>query len=204
MPTAYASILLTKEEVSFKDFALQCSRAFCAMSHMRNKPLDAEIEYPEVDQRYYRIRDKKMERLLEVKGMSEEDLAREADRYNTREQERWDRFQKRSTIYHARLEDMLEKARSWNPPEEYEDLKTFMIQQLEDSIELDSYEEEAPQVLTPQQWRERALEILENSIAHAERHIKRDEERVKSSRAWLEGLEEMLTPPDECPDATPG
>ncbi len=54
MPTGYTAMFLENSEMTFEQWALQCSRAFGVLVHMRDEPLGVDIPIVVQPSSYYR------------------------------------------------------------------------------------------------------------------------------------------------------
>jgi len=88
---------------------------------------------------------------------------------------------------------MLSKVQEWKPPTpDHVDLKKFMIQQLEDSIEFDCFIPEMPQRLSGEEYREQQIKKVLDDIDYHEREYAKEVNRVHERNKWLLLLRESL------------
>jgi len=81
-------------------------------------------------------------------------------------------FVKKNNLVRKRYEDMLSKVRKWKPPTpDHVDLKKFMIQQLEDSIEFDCFIPEMPQRLSGEEYKEQQIKKALDDIDYHEKNM---------------------------------
>ncbi len=199
--TGYTQMIAENDNVSFKDFALRCARYFGALIDMRDKPLDAPIpERFEVDEHYrknYEWAKDNYEKFI-ANPPTYEQMEKRYNEYVAEETEKAKQENEKRRILRAKYEVMLIKVRKWIPPTpEYDNLKSFMIQQLEDSIDwdCDEYELNIPNkdewiecFFSPNSLKRRMysrLEDLQKEIARTERNNR----WLKDLRESLEGID---------------
>lgn len=195
MTTGYTEILTRRDDVTFREFALLCARAFGACITMRDDQTDALPPQKFAPDSYYekRITEAK-ERLSSVMAMTIEE-ARNASRSRHAESEREHRE------YLARLEKetasfagMLAKARAWTPPTKgHEELRRFMVQQIETSISK-IYDWRGP-LLDGEAWLKKERESATADLARAEEGWADELRRVDERNAWISALYASLGAP---------
>lgn len=190
-------MLAENDNVSFKDFALRCARNFGALVDMRDEPLDAPIpERFEPKDRYkkrYENAKDDYENFV-ANPPSEEEIDRKYAEYVTKMMEAAAKYNKEIAVQRKRYEAMLEKAREWEPPtSEHENLKKFMIQQLEDCIEFDCGEYDAT-ILGREEWVESlfSADVFKRRMDYCFKELQREISRVEERNRWLKELRESL------------
>jgi len=192
MPTGYT--ICIKDGVSFETFALRCARNFGALIEMRDEDFDAPIPKEFKPTPYHQEEIKKAE---EVIKKLEKITAKEADiaalkKYTDKLQERKKELTKNKLII-KRYQSMLEEAGAWTPPtEEHQGLKTFMINQLRESIEFDgleNYYKKHPVIEEKgHQWREEGLLKAEKDIEYHTIEDLKEIERCAGRTRWVKEL----------------
>lgn len=144
MPTGYTAPIYEGEKYfTFEKFAMRCARYFGACISMREEPLDAEIDLDKHFQPsdYYKdalqTAEKAYQDFLD-NPPTEEQLGREYDEIT--EKNRKEFLEKKADYEQmmGRYRDMLRATKQWIPPTpEHNNLKDFMVQQLEDSLKFD-------------------------------------------------------------------
>lgn len=190
-------MIAENDNVSFKDFALRCARNFGALIDMRDEPLDAPIpERFEVDEYYrkdYERAKADYEKFI-ANPPTDEYVEKRYNEYVAKETERAEKEDRKRRIIQARYEVMLVKVRKWVPPtSEHENLKNFMIQQLENGLKWDCHEYEV-NILNREEWvetffspgsfRRRMYACLED--------YRKESLRVEERNRWLKALRESL------------
>lgn len=201
MPTGYTDRLFTKQQ-TFDQFVWSCARAFGALVTMRDDDSDAPVperfepdehtrkKAEEYKQRYDRLAGMTpAERRLWGKAELKERIA------SLEKSQRESDDNRRMKCYRS----MLEKVNAWTPPtEEHAGLKTFMVEQITESIKFDSpggfYEEQLTRfrTMTPESCHASAMaEAARMATSYAE-YWREEVERTDKRNAWLKALRESL------------
>ena len=196
MATGYTARLHDGEQDP-KEFILLCSRAFGALIHQRDDGSDILPKHDEARSSYYDgalARDQ--EDIIRLRDQTDKEAEAEALAEYEAAVESWHKENVRMAAMKARYEAMLTKVKAWTPPSsDHEGLKTFMIDQLVDSIKFDctrsSYDTEP--VLRP--WMERRAELLQDAyrnIEHYAAKIAEENDRVAGRNKWIDDLYESV------------
>lgn len=194
MPTGYTAGVGDGKVVTFRDFALDCARAFGALVELRDSPSAPIPDEFEVDPYPMRRLIEDRERLAELRAMTGEDADRAADAAYNEELAHYRRRQREQATTQARYEAMLDEALRWQPPSpDHVEMKNFMVKQLEESIRFDcGYEPQAPTRMTAAEWLTSEIDRAErNAERHAEEHEKAVE-RAEGRSRWVKQLRESL------------
>jgi hypothetical protein len=195
MPTGYTNCI--KSGISFKDFVMRCSRAMMSLITMREEPMDAPIPEEFEPSDYYK---KKLEeynnelKIVENYTIEEvnEEVKREYDKEIVYDREKINEAKELKKKY----EDMLEMVRKWQPPtSEHYKFKSFMIQQLEDSIKWDcgtDYYKKEVVLLSGFEWKKNKLEELNKDINRYIIEYKEEIDRTKFRNDWVKALRDSL------------
>lgn len=195
--TGLTSLVANNDNVTLKQFAMRCARQFGALIDMRDEPLDAPIpERFEVDE-YYRKNYERAKADYEnfiANPPTDEELEKKYNDYVAEETEKAKRENEKRRILRERYNVMRVKVSKWIPPTpEHENLKSFMIQQLEDSLDwdCDEYELNIPNrdewietFFSPDSLRRRMYSRLED--------LQKESVRVEERNRWLKSLRESL------------
>jgi hypothetical protein len=193
MPTGYTSDIYEGKNISFRDFALKCARAFGACIEQRDDNLNDKPKLIEKTKDNYNIR-----KLNEAKNWKKPTKA-EFDTYVKKQtafcNEKLDKQNKLKTSY----QKMLDKANSWNPPtKEHEGLKKFMIEQLTGSLDFDcsnDYYERELEKLQHYTYKEYVKDMSDSNkrdIVYHTEQLKNDNERVDTRNEWISALYKSL------------
>jgi len=194
MPTGYTLDLYNGKDVTFEEFVLKCARAFGALIDMRDESMDAPIP-EQFEPSDYHLTEliKAKKRLEEAKKWNEKIAEQEAERAYHEALKKREEFVKKNKLIRKRYEDMLSKVREWKPPTpDHVDLKKFMIQQLEDSIEFDCFIPEMPQRLSGKEFKEQQIRKALDDIEYHEKEYAKEVNRVHERNKWLLLLRESL------------
>jgi len=192
MPSGYTENIYYGKEVTFKDFALGCARAFGACVMQRDDPAD---EKPKImpEESYH------TEELKKLKKFQKPTEA-EFDSYVKETIADYEKSIKEKNELKKRYSDMIEKAKNWQPPtKEHERLKAFMIEQLTDSRNfdcggLDYYEHEIKvvSVMTYKDYVTKKLIEHNRSIERHKEYEARDINNIKQRNKWIKDLYDSL------------
>lgn len=201
MPTGYTADVQEGKITEFKDFALQCARAFgaCVMQ-MDDDPKDLPKEQDESSYYSKKISETKKE-IKKFTNMTDEELVNfEKNRIEKDLKYHQDKIQEEKKEK-VRYETMLEKVHAWTPPtEEHQGLKDFMIRQIKDSIKWDcegTYHQDAIKRLevtdiSPSTIRAEKLESLEKDLAYYKKQDFEESERTQKRNQWIRDLYKSL------------
>lgn len=204
MPTGYTSIIQESEETNsdklFRQFALQCARAFGALASMRDDKWDAEIPDEFVAGDYYKNEIAKHKTELAIarkRKMSEWDILAEKDYF-----EKTDHYNKeisKSFDLRAKYQTVLDKVYAFDPPTpEHVHYKEFMIEQIKGSIDFDCgseyYTNELKSLkrLSAKEFKDQTIETIINSLKYDEENYAKEVESAKKRTAWVKALKKSL------------
>ena len=191
MPTGYTEDIYNGKNVTFKDFALKCARAFGACVHQREDNIDDPPKLKKPDIAYYE------DKLKKAKAFKKPTKA-EYNLYIAKETEYLEielaKNEKRLADYKA----MLVNVKNWLPPtKEHFRFKEFMMEQLNGSIYADSseyYVKELKRIktLTYKDYCGILKTDAENDILSYIDEIKKEKARTEKSNKWLTELFKSL------------
>lgn len=196
MPTGYTAAVA--DGITFEQFVLRCSRAMGALILMRDEPMDAPIPDRFEPSDYHQKKIEEATALIakldgmdgeEVETLASEDFDAEMKRYT-------DRIAKDRDL-RGKYEAMLGQVQAWTPPtKDHEGFKTFMVKQLQESIEFDCneryYDERRPQKKTGEQWLDEQIANARRDIEYHTKNHAEEVERTEGRNAWLEALRGSL------------
>lgn len=195
MPTGYTAVL-NERDVTFKEFAMRCARAFGALVLMRDDPMDADIPDEFKPSPFYAESVKRDEdEIARVRAMTDDELEEASGaEYQKAVREQRDSLAK-DQVTRSRYESMLTQARAWTPPTpDHQGLKDFMVQQIEESIRFDcGYQPAAPVALTGKEWQSKRLADLERSLSYSRKSEREERERAASRTEWVRALKGALS-----------
>lgn len=197
MPTGYTSKI--EDGQSFEDFVLGCARAFGACLDQRDDPMFDKPKLRE-ESDYHR------ERLLEDSAelgafhtMNHEQKLANGNELREEAIARAQKYLNDKIVLKSKYESMRDKVRGWNPPTpDHMNLKTFMIEQINSSIDFDCNvkyaldELEKRTKMTAMEYYDEAVSKLEWSVKYHEEEIAKERKRVEESNNWILELYKSL------------
>ena len=198
MPTAYTCGVKDGTILTFREYALQCARAFVACIELRDDPLSPDI--PEFKASTYHAENATRERedLIRVSHMTTEESQAACDAEYAAACESRLKSLARIAEQRERYEAMLAKAKAFVPPtSEHVEYAKFLVTQLEDSINWDcstDYYTEAVKK-TAAEWRREKMSSLVKSINYHEDEQEKENERTSQRNQWVKALKTQL---DNC------
>lgn len=193
MPTAYTHKVMEGSCESFSEFALLCARNFGACVSMRDDPLSKDI--PEFEpSTYHKVELERSLKELEVlESSTPEDIEHLYKDYVKKELDYYKRASKEHINTRIRYEQMLLKVRLWNvPTQDHENLKKFMIEQLESSIKYDCYEVTLDINSNMTTWFNDKLRQASDKVVYHEKHWVEEQSRVSTRNQWIKDLKDSL------------
>lgn len=192
MPTGYTYLINDKPDLTFKEFALTCTRAFGACLDQRDDPMDVKPKKKELDVSYH------TDSIAEIKKRKPPTKA-EFNKYVYKKiTDTYKSIQEKKDLK-SRYESMLAKVNNWNiPSSDHDGLKKFMISQIESSIEFDcstNYEEERLKSIKELTYSQYKKDIKESDVNGLKYHTEKIEEEIKSVKLandWIDKLYKSL------------
>lgn len=196
MSTGYTAAIQDGTITDFPDFAMQCARAFDALITMRDDPAGAPI--PERFEPNTRYHDNRLiaasATLTELRALTPEQAEDRAYHewieatacYMSRERER--------AAQRERYEGMLAKVLAWEPPSpDHAELRTFMADQLRQSIDSDcGHASPPPERLTGAMWLAAQITEAERDLAYHTKARAEEVERAAGRTRWVAELRASL------------
>ena len=191
MPSGYTSDIYNGKEVTFKDFALGCARAFGACVMQRDDPAD---EKPKImpEESYHTEELKKLKKF-------EKPTKAQFDSYVKETIADYEKSIKEKNELKKRYSDMLEEVNNWQPPtKEHERLKAFMIEQLTESKQWDCggsfFESELTSLsaMTYEDYVTKKLAVYNGSIKYHKEYEAEDLDNIKQRNKWITDLYNSL------------
>jgi hypothetical protein len=176
MPTGYTNGVREGKMTSFRDFALQCARAFGACVMMRDDPMsipapqDVGARSTHHDEALANAR----EDLAALRLLTPAQIATKAAEVHLANLSRWRQRKLERDRERENYEAMLMQVRAWTPPtSEHVGMKEFMEKQLLESIDFDcsSRHDQQPAAPSPEEWHREVVKAAEWSVAYHEKRI---------------------------------
>jgi hypothetical protein len=192
MATGYTTIIGEREDLTFKEFTLRCARAFGACVMQRDDDLKQPPKKLEVESYHLDSFNEAERNLKKFKVISKKDLQIQFKSDQEKSDREWQKSKKESDKLKSKYVSMLDKVKAWNPPTNgHVGLKTFMIQQLEDSIKWDCTDSKRDNT-SFQEWYKAQLEHLEWEVNYHQQEYVKEVGRVKDQNLWIENLYESI------------
>lgn len=195
MPTGYTHNVGDGTLTEFRDFALQCARAFGALITMRDDPADAPIPDAIEASSYYSDRLKESEaQLFTLNEMGDDEVIAAAQKDNDDSMAAYRKRLAEDAATRDRYLAMLEHVRAWEPPtHDHAPMKEFMVEQLMTSIDCDcGHVPKTPRMLTPTEWLNERREDLKQGIARYREQDQAERKRAADRTAWIAALKASL------------
>jgi hypothetical protein len=196
MATGYTYKVVEGEITEFKDFLLRCARAFGPCIDQRDDDLDTPPKLMVVDSYYFDEWEKSKKKLEIAESESLEEFT-EREKVNIKNHHEYlVKNKAEKEIQRERLEKMLDAVNGWSlPSEDHASLKSFMIAQLEESIEWGGHIEPVPEIDYDQdysQLREEAIRYLKRDVEYYHNEYLEHVENVNRSNDWITKLYESV------------
>lgn len=193
MPTAYTADIYDGKDITFEDFALKCAEGFVCYG----RSIDLKtIEEFEPDEYHLNKLNEYTSELKKLNNLAVSEIQRLCDLdYAKRLKEKEDSIKKLSNI-EKRYDNMLKDLVKWKYPEEHEELKNFMHNQLMTSKHRDCnisyYENKEIKKLTVGEYLDFKTKNLKNSIKYSSEKWEDEKIRVDNKNKWLRQLKDSL------------
>lgn len=196
MPTGYTANLYDGEQ-SFEEFAMGCARAFGALVSMKEDPTDKEIpERFEVSDYHIKNGIEYSERYNELLKYTEDQKIKFGEMKKDGLVKQYKDSISKYEIINHRIGKMKDSVINWGVPSpEHYELKKFMLQQLEISIEtIDYYQDELKKIkgYDVGHYYKNELESVLHSINYHKENHEKEVGRIKSRNDWVKALRDSL------------
>lgn len=193
MPTGYTADIA--KGITFKQYALNCARAFGALVTMRDDPADAAIPEKFKPSNWHAEQLQiASDRLAQLRLMSAGDCeAAAVAAYNAAMKERAEQLREKDEL-RAKYEAMLAQVVAWQAPTpDHVEYKSFMEKQIRESIEWDcTLYGDAPVQMTGAQWLAEETRKAERIVSYHTDHDAGERKRVDGRNAWIKALRDAL------------
>ncbi len=196
MPTGYTANLMDKGQ-TFKEFILNCARAFGACLTMRDDSYDKPIpeKFKPSDWHIKELK-KAQEELKKLKAMNEKEkmiFGKHEKESSIKQKEEW---LKKEQSQNERLEEMEKQVKAWRPPtKDHQGLKDFMLQQIGVSKNNLSYiqeEIEKAKSMPPLAYYIHAVSSKKRDVDYHIEENEKEIERVNQRNEWLKQLRNSI------------
>jgi hypothetical protein len=198
MSTGYTANI--EKDITFKEYALDCARAFGACIDMRDEPLSTPIPEKFVESDYHKERvASAIKERDEFTEMSKEARKRlfEREVVDSIKESRKVILEKKRLL--AKYKAMLVKVEKFVPPtSEHVEYKTFMITQINNSIDFDcdiKYYEKSiatQSALTFREWEKDREDHLRDSVIWHGKHLADEKARIQGRNKWVSDMRKAV------------
>jgi len=193
MPTGYTADI--SKGISFKEYALNCAKAFGANILMRDEPLETPIKKYEPDDYYIKSLTQEIAEKSRFLNLTREEMMKLWNEEFKNEFKSYTERLLEKRLLKSKYETILEDAKKFIPPtEDHINFKKFMIEQLESSIDFDCSEKymAVPKKESFLIWRTRKIKNLNENINYYMKKYGEEVVRTDSRNDWNEKLFESL------------
>jgi hypothetical protein len=195
MPTGYTANI--KDGITFKQYAMTCARAFGACVELRDDPLADEIPVFTVGDYYPNALANAKQQLALYISYTDEEAEQGAQLDYDAELANIKRAIDEANDLEKKYNAMLVEARNWvAPTPAHAELKSFMMQQLLDSIRFDCgsyyYKDKVVTKLTGPVWRAHKITVEAKRITDYTESLEKEQARVIKNNEWVNALKESL------------
>lgn len=193
MPSGYTADI--SKGISFKEYALNCAKAFGANILMRDEPLGTPIKKYEPDDYYIKSLTEKIAEKSRFLKLSREEMIKLWNEEFSNELRDYDERLSEKLELKSKYETMLENAKKFIPPtKDHVNFKNFMIEQLESSIRFDCSTDymTVPKKESFLIWRTRKIKSFNENINYYMKNYGEEVVRTDSRNDWNEKLFDSL------------
>lgn len=198
MPTGYTADVESGKLTDFRTFALRCARAFGACVMQREDGIDVLPEHRKPSSYHLDAIESAKKELARLSSLTPAEIEKESGEEYQRSLTRFREGKARVQEQNARYDAMAEKVKAWKPPTpEHENLKKFMLEQLEMSVHCitpGSYYFSEPKPQRPGDWLKDNIEWRSRDVAYHTKEHQEELDRCAQANAWIDALYESLKP----------
>jgi len=197
MPTGYTADIYDGKDIDFKDFAMQCARAFGALITVRDEDKNFEIPEKLEPNTYYKEQiEKAKNKLCLLNTKSTEEIKKDIEVEYQNNLLKKEKGVLENKNLRKRYDNMLEQVEKWKEPsQEHIKFKVFMTNQLKDSIKGDCssyYEDLEVKKEDCNTYYNRNLEHIEEDIEYYSKQWARELKITKERNLWIKQLRDSL------------
>lgn len=193
MPTGYTQGIYDGSYKTFDEFALDCARGFGFCISLRDEPLNGEV--PQLEENpYYETRFQEAdEELKDWLALTDEELQEKKNYYDGLRQKEYEESLKKTKALRERYDTFLDKAQRFVPPTtEHERHKTFMIEQINQSMAFDCTPGPKPVVQTFEEWKKSHFEYRTKNRHRCLQDLEEHRKRTQEGQKWIAELVEAV------------
>lgn len=190
MPTGYTADI--KDGITFKQYALNCARAFGALIHMRDDPMDAPIKKDQCTDYHKKKIEAAHQGIEKLNAMTPFELDHASRQEWEDEEKSRQKHLAENAAQIAAYKSMLEEVNAWEPPTaDHADYHTFMKEQIEKSISFDDHSDfysTPSEKLTGEEWKKKQLAKFNHDLEYHSEQQQEEEKRVGNRNDWVDQL----------------
>jgi rRNA maturation protein Nop10 len=196
MPTGYTDII--DKGATFKDFALRCARGIDVLYFLRDVGFGSELPSEfSPDDYHEKALEKARRELDEAKSLAIEAASALAQQEFEKDVQHQQEAISHSIALHQKYAEMRDKVEAWTPPTKlHNGLKTFMLQQLDESLEhddmVDFYRNHPPKRKSAEQYIEQRVKLALRDVAYHESEYAKEKSRMALASLWVAQLRESI------------
>lgn len=201
MPTGYTASIYENKETTFEEFVWHCARNFGALLHLRDEPCGAPTLAQALSDSWGSNWHE--ERLVEAKAhlatiqaMTPQEM--DAQRL-VRHDQAWSDFRRQvseTNLLRGRYQTMLYWAKAWQPPTSaHENLRTFMIQQIEESLRWDCHPTSPGEMPDLDVFRRNLVERATANVTYHAYEAEKARIHEEQKREWVRALHASVPNP---------
>jgi len=195
--TGYTYDLIEKK-LDFKAFAMLCAKAFGACIDMKDDSIDTPIPEQFVpDSHYADCLQEAKDKLKAFKALTKKEQKELIQKeWNQSIKEAYDAI-KANEEENKILQNMIEQVKAYTPPSKlHVNYKTFMMEQLVDSMHSNNYSNELIEAYEGKKvGNEDVIErinILKNDVVYYEKKLEEEKRNYEKNNLWISQLRESL------------
>lgn len=199
MATGYTDIIERKPDLTFREFALRCARAFSPCIMQRDESLVMPPRHRDVDPYYRECVDEAEAELRRVEAMTDDDIMTlQRDNAAMVERARVECAAHVADLRakYARMRAMVE---SWAPPTaEHSGLQAFMLSQIDESVRFGCHDFDTPPLTlkSADDARGEMMRKARAEVIRCRKALRDEEQRCREANAWIDALYNSLPPPE--------
>lgn len=199
MPTGYTAAI--EKGISFEQFVWSCARGMGALIMMRDSAHDAPIPEAFKPSTYNaEALAAANARVAELQAMTSDVAEDSAANAYDAELASHTKILADKAALRSKYEAMQERVSAWVPPTgEHRGLRSFMLEQLSESIKFDCSVTHypTPKKLTGAEWLARELGTTVRAVEYHREEVAKEIERTDGRNAWIAALRQSVPPPPQ-------
>lgn len=186
MPTGYTAIIEDKPDVTFREYATLCARAFGCCIMQRDESLASPPRPRERSDYHDKYVAAARAKLVELRAMTPESARPIFDAEVRKARESNAEFRAEHERKQAAYSKMRAQVVAWMPPtSEHDGIKRFMLEQIDLCYRPDEQPYQAPEPTDVATWLAEQIASEEWDIEYHTKKANEETERVESGNTWL-------------------